>query len=297
MSESIQLIRQFHFFFISCKSTEYMGITSHKPLVSTLICTYNAASFFDATIRSVLAQTYENQEILIRDDWSKDNTVNMLKKRKDIDSRISVYTDPSIKRWAYWWLNFLLDKASWTYIAIQDHDDIWHPEKLEKQVNFLETHTIYDWCWSAYTIYIELYNKLTKKNIIWNAYGKGICHHTSLIYRNTEKRYNTSLIRFIDLDFMLHSLWPIHELPEVLMMHRERADWKNLFSQRSRWFINWLKLATQNFNIKKAVYYLYRSLVGEYLVRYFSINLFSRNIYTDIHTSKHTRLRDYIPKK
>lgn len=114
-------------------------------LVSTLICTYNAEEFIEKTLLSVTKQTYKNQEILIRDDWSKDKTIDILLKWKKKDKRISIFTSQELwkKLWAYGGLNFLIDKAKGKYIAIQDHDDIWHSQKLEIQTDFLEKNPHY----------------------------------------------------------------------------------------------------------------------------------------------------------
>jgi len=264
------------------------------PLVSTLICTFNAENFLEPTIKSVLAQTHRDQEILIRDDCSSDNTLVLLKEWADKDSRITIYSEPAVKRWPYWWLNHLLDMAQWEYIAIQDHDDLWHPEKLEQQVNFLQNNKEYEWCGSYYTLYLEKFEKLSKRNKIWTTYGKVLCHHTSLMYRKTTWRYNTNLKRFIDLDFMLNTLGNIYELPEVYMLHRERADWNNLFSKRSSGLKNGLKLREFQPTPIKFIYYVYRSIVWEAVTRRLSVHFFSRNKYTTKENTTHKRIHYYL---
>jgi glycosyltransferase involved in cell wall biosynthesis len=67
-----------------------------NPLVSTLICTYNAEKFIDNTLDSVLNQTYRDQEILIRDDGSKDNTIEVLKNIAKKDKRIHIFTSKEL---------------------------------------------------------------------------------------------------------------------------------------------------------------------------------------------------------
>ena len=107
------------------------------PKVSILLCSYNAELYVRDTLQSLLNQTYVNIEILILDNNSKDTTVEIIKSYKD--TRIHLY--PSEKNLGpYGGLNFLLEKAIGNYIAIQDHDDIWHSEKIKKQINFLEQH-------------------------------------------------------------------------------------------------------------------------------------------------------------
>ena len=103
--------------------------------VSVLLCSYNAEVYIRATLQSLLAQTYTNIEILILDNNSKDTTVEIIKSYKD--TRIRLYLSEK-NLGPYGGLNFLLEQATGEYIAIQDHDDLWHPQKLAKQIVFLD---------------------------------------------------------------------------------------------------------------------------------------------------------------
>jgi teichuronic acid biosynthesis glycosyltransferase TuaG len=74
------------------------------------------------------------------DNASQDTTLDVINTYKD--SRIHLY--PSKKNLGpYKGLNFLLDKVQGQYIAILDHDDLWHPAKLAKQIVFLEKNKKY----------------------------------------------------------------------------------------------------------------------------------------------------------
>ena len=94
-----------------------------QQLVSVLICSYNAEAFIESTVNSVLGKTYKKIELLILDNASSDNTVQILKNIKKKDSRLVIFTKKE-NVGAYPGLNFLLDKAKGSYIAINDHDDI-----------------------------------------------------------------------------------------------------------------------------------------------------------------------------
>ena len=85
------------------------------PETSIIMPAYNSARFIGDSIRSVLAQTYTNWELLIVDDCSKDNTA--------AETR-----------------NEALKIAKGHYIAFLDSDDLWTPDKLEKQIAFMEQH-------------------------------------------------------------------------------------------------------------------------------------------------------------
>src|SRR3990172_986527 len=103
-------------------------------LVSILIVSYNAEDFIGKTIKSCLEQSYRNIELLIFDNKSHDHTLDVINSFHD--SRICVYrSDQQCS--PYDGLNYLIEHAAGDYIAVQDHDDIWFHEKIEKQVRFL----------------------------------------------------------------------------------------------------------------------------------------------------------------
>lgn len=65
--------------------------------VSIIMPSYNAAKFIAAAIQSVIEQTYSNWELLITDDCSKDDTINIIKKFQEIDNRIQLFSTGKIK--------------------------------------------------------------------------------------------------------------------------------------------------------------------------------------------------------
>jgi glycosyltransferase involved in cell wall biosynthesis len=103
------------------------------PLVSVIIPTYNRSQYICYAIDSVLAQTYENIEIIVVDDGSTDDTRDILQL---YDSKIKYIfqnnSGPSTAR------NSGIKQANGDLIAFLDSDDIWLPEKLEYQVQLLE---------------------------------------------------------------------------------------------------------------------------------------------------------------
>jgi len=106
-----------------------------KPLVSILITTYNSEKYIKECLESILNQTYKNLEIIIIDDCSKDNTLNILKEYKD--NRIKIYSNKhnlGISKN----LNKGLNKCNGEYIAIMDSDDWSYPDRIKKQVKLME---------------------------------------------------------------------------------------------------------------------------------------------------------------
>ena len=66
-------------------------MTNNKPLISVIIPTYNSQDFIEETINSVLVQTFHNFEIIAVDDESTDDTIKILNRLKEKDSRIKYY--------------------------------------------------------------------------------------------------------------------------------------------------------------------------------------------------------------
>ena len=107
---------------------------NNTDLISVIIPTYNRAHLIKRSAQSVLNQTYKNLELIIVDDGSTDNTKEVIDSLND--ERI-VYVKQenhgvSSAR------NTGINVANGKYIAFQDSDDIWHSDKLEKQINTLK---------------------------------------------------------------------------------------------------------------------------------------------------------------
>lgn len=119
-------------------------------LVSVVMPSYNTGSYIADSIRSVLAQTYESWELLIVDDCSTDDTdaviqpfladprIRYIKARKNSGAAMS--------------RNRALREAKGRWIAFLDSDDLWMPEKLEKQITFMKKNGYH----FSYTNYAEI---------------------------------------------------------------------------------------------------------------------------------------------
>ena len=105
--------------------------TSTKPSVSVAMCSYNGAEYIKEQIASILDQTFQNLELVIVDDCSKDNTVSIIKEIAEHDARVKVHCNESNLGF-----NKNFEKAislcEGEYIAISDQDDIWVNNKLER---------------------------------------------------------------------------------------------------------------------------------------------------------------------
>jgi glycosyltransferase involved in cell wall biosynthesis len=120
-----------------------------QPLVSVIIPAYNSSQWIRGTIQSALSQSYPNVEVLVIDDASTDDTWKILQTykppvrvfRNDQNRGISATRNRSIQ------------ESRGSYIALLDHDDLWNPDKLVKQMQLFEKNPdlglVFCDCWCA----------------------------------------------------------------------------------------------------------------------------------------------------
>lgn len=118
--------------------------------ISVIIPTYNREKTIERAVRSVLEQTYTDFELLVIDDGSTDGTESLIE--KIIDERIRYIKlkengGPSNAR------NAGVRLAEGEWVAFQDSDDFWYPDKLEKQLAYAETHPEYDLVYCSYRVF------------------------------------------------------------------------------------------------------------------------------------------------
>ena len=121
----------------------------NRGLVSIITPAFNSSRFIRETIESILAQTYPYWELLITDDCSTDDTVEIVEQYVDRDPRIKLFRLES-NSGAGVCRNRSIQEAQGRFIAFCDSDDCWKPEKLERQLAFMIengyqlTYTSYD---------------------------------------------------------------------------------------------------------------------------------------------------------
>lgn len=105
-------------------------------MVSIIIPSYNSSCFIRDSLDSVITQSYQDWELLIVDDCSRDNTPEIIRYYSEKDKRIKpIYLTNNVG--AAEARNIALRKASGQYIAFLDSDDLWLPQKLERQLIFM----------------------------------------------------------------------------------------------------------------------------------------------------------------
>ncbi|MDE7256747.1 MAG: glycosyltransferase, partial [Clostridia bacterium] len=106
-------------------------------LVSIIMPNYNCEKYIGETVESVLNQTYTNWELLIVDDCSADNSLEIIKGFAEKDARIKVFVNEKSSGAAAS-RNRAIREAGGKWIAFLDSDDLWTADKLEKQIKFME---------------------------------------------------------------------------------------------------------------------------------------------------------------
>ena len=106
-----------------------------NDLISVIMPAYNCEKYIAEAIQSVLNQTYIDFELIIIDDCSKDNTLDIIKDFKSKDSRIKVY-ESSENSGVSKTRNRGIFESSGEWVAFLDSDDIWDNKKLEKQIKY-----------------------------------------------------------------------------------------------------------------------------------------------------------------
>ncbi len=106
------------------------------PQVSVITPCFNASKYISQTIESVINQTFTDWEMIIIDDGSKDNSVDIVEKYSINDSRIKLIKQPNGGSANA--RNHGIREAKGRYIALLDADDLWLPQFLEKQIKFMK---------------------------------------------------------------------------------------------------------------------------------------------------------------
>lgn len=147
-----------------------------NTLISIITPSYFSEKYIDDCIKSVLSQTYENWEMLIVDGNSKDATLQIIEKYSLLDDRIKIINNYNDKGPAQARAEGI-KKAKGEYIAFIDSDDLWIPDKIQEQLNFMKK--------NKYHFSFTSYKKLSKDNKVSSAFING---HSSNDFRQYLRR-------------------------------------------------------------------------------------------------------------
>ena len=236
-----------------------------QPLVSVLICAYNAEKYFAQSLAAVVNQTWRNLEILIVDDGSTDGTLAIARRFQEQDGRIRIISNPRNLGFIAS-LNIGLDelaKSGGEYIARTDADDIAAPDWIEKIVGEMEKDADIVAMGSYLEILAEENNKsvlaaiarngeiwknpLTHQEIVSAFPFRNPIHNNTMIMRRSVidggLRFNPAYIHAEDYKFWydVSKLGRLANYPEALVKYRFHQDQTsskyNLQQRRTAWKI------------------------------------------------------------
>lgn len=216
------------------------------PKVSIIMANFNSSKYIRETMDSVLAQTYPDWEFIIVDDCSTDDSRDIIDSYRD--DRIKKYYLDHHEHMVYGF-NLAIAHSAGDYLARIDNDDTWAPEKLEKQVSFMEAHPDCGACFTLVTVVDErgkalaevdtdrarVFNTGNRSRIEWPRYffwhGSCLCHTSVMIRKttiNTVGLYNYSLLQLQDFDLWVRiaKKYPLHVIQERLANYRWLVDSK-----------------------------------------------------------------------
>lgn len=137
--------------------------TIKRPLITVVMPNYNGHRFVEQAIDSVLSQTYQDFELLIVDDCSEDDSLQLIKQKAQSDSRIRVIALEKNVGVANA-RNVGIREAKGKYIALLDNDDLWTADKLECQLAIAEKGADIVYC--SYDFIDEQNNEVKKPFIV-----------------------------------------------------------------------------------------------------------------------------------
>ena len=212
------------------------------PKVSVLLANYNGDKHLNEAVSSVLNQTYDDFEFIIVDDASTDSSRKSIESYYDI--RMKKYYAEKNRNIAYS-LNLALSMASGEYIARIDSDDVWELNKLETQVQYMESHSECGACFTkvniideysniandVYNEYFQLFNDVENKSQKeWLRFffyrGNCLCHPSVVIRRSALEQmggyYHLAYVPAEDYELWTRIVmkYPIHILEDKLVRYR-----------------------------------------------------------------------------
>jgi len=239
--------------------------------VSVVTTVYNGEPYFNRAVPSILSQTFKDFEWIIVDDGSQDRTPEFLHELASKDHRIKVFQPGRLGRGRA--LNYAVERACGEYIVQQDFDDISYPQRIEKQIAFLDEHPEIGVVGSYYVVIDEIRNeKYIRKppcehNEITRAMAKFIPFaHTLVTFRKKawEDADGYPLVDDIeDLRLwirMAKAGWKLANIPEVLGEHfvHSQSFWHKHFKyvrrQRELAKVQWEAILVLNLPLWMGIY-------------------------------------------
>lgn len=232
-----------------------------KPLISIVMVNYNHEDYIKPAIESVLAQTYQNWELIVVDDGSTDRSPEILEEYAKKDPRIHVYLQKQNRQICVV-TNIGFQHVTGAYVARLDSDDLWLPDKLEKQLQFMEEHPEGSLCFTKLDIideneeilndtlpdYYAAYNKRQDSRGGWMRYfffqGNTLIQSSLLMKREVLDSiggFNLAYMQAHDFDFFVRAIkkYDFIFVEEPLLKYRRTKQQNSVWDEEhNRRFFN-----------------------------------------------------------
>lgn len=206
----------------------------HKPKVSVIMAVWNDEENIRETVESIINQTFKDWEFIIVQDGSDDRTPEILEELAKKDKRIRVLNNEKRMERCFS-RNRAISETKGKYIAVNDGDDISLPERLEKEVNYLDTNP------NCYLVGARAYRVNNDGKKIGNSWSlkengditkymeeENRLVHSSVMFRNShEYKYRDKFLYAQDYDLFLQMMADgkeIHLLNDFLVIYTNRRD-------------------------------------------------------------------------
>ena len=240
---------------------------NNESLISIIIPVFNAQKYIEETILSVIGQTYRNWELIVVDDCSKDGSVSIVQRMMVSDSRIQLieseenFGGPAKPR------NMGMQVSNGQYIAFLDNDDVWLPEKLERQMDVFFNNKEIDIVHSlAYTIDSEGNRTGSFKNQKTFSKLKYLLSDTSILFISNYVNINTAIVKS-NIDIRFREDRHLVALEDWAFWIDSKLKEKNIFILHEK-LINYRVVTNSASNrgsdtVFKRVFYMYATYLNE----------------------------------
>lgn len=242
-----------------------------KHEVAIILPNYNSHKFIEATITSIISQSYKNWKLFVVDDCSENKTIQVLKKFTKF-KKINFFFLKKNKGTGYC-RNLAIKKSNSKYIAFIDSDDLWQKNKLENQINFMKKNN-YDFTYTHYKTFSSTSKKERKikvpKVFNFNSFVRNTSIATSTMIIRSSKAYDLQFLNSkICEDYyykcqLLKKLKYAYCYPHYLTKYQIRKD--SLQSNRIK-NLFWMWKINKNYN----KFYFIKNLISIFFISLNSI--------------------------
>lgn len=246
--------------------------------VDILLATFNGEKYLAEQLNSIVNQTYSNWKLLIRDDNSIDNSLEIINKFAKNDKRIHIIKDRLGNLGVSMNFEHILKKSTSAFVMFSDQDDIWFPSKIETTLKemLLKNQNIPQLIFTNSTVVLE-----SERKIIGNLYNyKVICNLNNFLFLNGGYQGATTMINrnLVEITLPFLNNLPVHDfhislcgllfgevtyLPQSTMYYRKH---NSSVTKLNKGFLSKLKSFFEGTPI------LFNPLIREYLNRFYMFN-------------------------